>query len=159
MQYQVPQFIEVEDTIVGPLTIKQFIYLATSGFICVILYFILQGAVFFIVAALVGGSGLTLAFAKYNGRPVTTVLVAAFRYFLNPRIYIWKRKEEVAALRAAEAEKHESAVQQLWLRITAGKDIVPQRPKERSAFGVPQKYQVIEHVSGARENVKRIDYR
>src|SRR3989344_2665997 len=33
MEYQVPQFIEVEDKIIGPLTLKQFIYLAgEAGF-------------------------------------------------------------------------------------------------------------------------------
>ncbi|TSC61742.1 MAG: SsrA-binding protein, partial [Parcubacteria group bacterium Athens0416_74] len=28
MQFQVPQFIEVEDKIVGPLTFKQFVFIA-----------------------------------------------------------------------------------------------------------------------------------
>lgn len=28
MQFQVPQFIEVEDKIFGPLTFKQFVYIA-----------------------------------------------------------------------------------------------------------------------------------
>ena len=38
MDYQVPQFIEVEDKLVGPLTFKQFVYLAGGAGICVILF-------------------------------------------------------------------------------------------------------------------------
>ena len=41
MQFQVPQFIEIEDKIFGPLTFKQFIYLAGGGGLCFLLYTIL----------------------------------------------------------------------------------------------------------------------
>ena len=39
MQFQVPQFIETEDKIVGPFTLRQFIYVAGAGLGSVILYF------------------------------------------------------------------------------------------------------------------------
>jgi hypothetical protein len=38
MRFQVPQFTDVEDKIVGPLTLKQFVYLAGAGGGCIILY-------------------------------------------------------------------------------------------------------------------------
>ena len=38
MQYQVPQFIETEDTIIGSLTLRQFIYLAVGGSIIMTAY-------------------------------------------------------------------------------------------------------------------------
>ena len=47
MQFQVPQFIEVEDKIVGPLTFKQFIYLAGGGGVIAILYAFLP--LFFVI--------------------------------------------------------------------------------------------------------------
>ena len=31
MQFQVPQFIETEDKVVGPLTLRQFMYIAGAG--------------------------------------------------------------------------------------------------------------------------------
>ena len=37
MEYQVPQFIEVEDKIFGPFTLKQFIYVAGGVGLCAIL--------------------------------------------------------------------------------------------------------------------------
>ena len=39
MQFQVPQFTEAEDKIVGPLTLRQFIYIAAAGGVSVMLYF------------------------------------------------------------------------------------------------------------------------
>ncbi len=41
MRYQVPQFIEIEDKIFGPLTLKQFIYLAGGGGLCLIFFSLL----------------------------------------------------------------------------------------------------------------------
>jgi len=41
MQYQVPQFIEIEDKIFGPLTLKQFLYLAGGGGLCLLFFTLL----------------------------------------------------------------------------------------------------------------------
>ena len=41
MRFQVPQFIEVEDKIFGPLTLKQFIYLAGAGGLVFVLWRVL----------------------------------------------------------------------------------------------------------------------
>jgi hypothetical protein len=38
MRYQVPQFIDVEDKVIGPLTIKQFIYLAGGAGMCFVIF-------------------------------------------------------------------------------------------------------------------------
>jgi hypothetical protein len=69
MQFQVPQFIEVEDRIFGPLTFKQFVYLAGGLGAGYLLYRVLP----FIVAAplimAIVGFAAALAFIKFNGRP------------------------------------------------------------------------------------------
>src|SRR3990172_12458701 len=41
MQFQVPQFIEIEDKIFGPLTFKQFIYVAGGAGACYLLWRVL----------------------------------------------------------------------------------------------------------------------
>ena len=79
-------------------------------------------------------------------------------YFWRPRLYIWKRKEELEALRAAEAAKKESSLQNLWLRITAGKELIPKR--ERVAPKAPEdRYEMLRKTTGEQEAVKRVDYR
>lgn len=108
MRFQVPQFIEVEDKIFGPLTITQFIYLAGGfGFL---------GAMWLMLplwaAILIGGPvalfSVGLAFYKVNDRPLIVVLEHAFQYLISHKLYIWNKAarspEEVAkdALNRAE---------------------------------------------------------
>jgi hypothetical protein len=90
MEYQVPQFIEVEDKIFGPFTLKQFIYLAGGAGISVILVlnFHLLG---FILAAPFVLFSLALAFYKVNSRSFVEILESGFMYYLGGRLYLWKK--------------------------------------------------------------------
>jgi hypothetical protein len=89
-QYQVPQFIEVEDKIFGPLTLKQFIYLAGGGGVCLMFFTLLPMWLFFILALpVVAFSGL-LAFYQVNGRPFVVALEHATSYFFGTKLYLWK---------------------------------------------------------------------
>lgn len=93
MKFQVPQFIEVEDKIFGPLTIKQFVYLAGGGGLSIVIY--LFSPSFFIGALLIApvvGFSLALAFLKVNNRNFIIVLENAFMYVINPKLYIWKNE-------------------------------------------------------------------
>ena len=51
MRFEVPQFIEIEDKIFGPLTWKQFIYLAGGAGFGVIAFFLLPFVLFVSVEA------------------------------------------------------------------------------------------------------------
>ncbi len=93
MQYQVPQFIEVEDKIFGPLTFKQFLYLAGGAGLCLIFFSIFPLFVTFLLAIPVGAFSLALAFYKVNGRPFINVLEHAFNYALGSKLYLWKQRE------------------------------------------------------------------
>jgi hypothetical protein len=101
MRFLVPQFIEVEDKIFGPLTFKQFAYLLGGVGWCVILYVLLG----FIPAAILGlpvlGLGVALAFFKVNSRPFIFMMESAFNFFIRSRLYIWKKE----AKKKAEQEK------------------------------------------------------
>ena len=74
MEYQVPQFIEVEDKIIGPLTLRQFIYVAGTAGLCIIFFFYLNFVFALILALPVIGFGAALAFYKINGKPLIEVL-------------------------------------------------------------------------------------
>ena len=91
MQFQVPQFIEVEDKIFGPLTFKQFIYLVGGTGICFVLYIILP--FFFAVLLIIpfAGFSLALAFYKINNRPFISVVESALNYTLKGKLYVWKK--------------------------------------------------------------------
>ncbi len=95
MQYQVPQFLDVEDKIIGPLTMKQFLYAAGGlggGYMAWKL--IPWGMLAIIPALAILGLGLALGFYKFNRKPFAEVVQAFVMYILHPRLYIWKRKSK-----------------------------------------------------------------
>jgi hypothetical protein len=90
MEYQVPQFIEIEDKIFGPLTLKQFIFTAGGAGLSVALILTLH--IFgFILAIPVLLFSLALAFYKVNSKSFTEILEAAFNYYISGRLFLWKK--------------------------------------------------------------------
>lgn len=95
MRFQVPQFIEIEDKIFGPLTLKQFIYLAGGGGISFVIYSIIPYfivAVFFIIPVML--FSVALAFYKINGKPFIFIVESAFKYTLSNKLYLWQKIEK-----------------------------------------------------------------
>ncbi len=98
MQYQVPQFIEVEDRLFGPLTLKQFIYVAGGAGLCFLLYVLIPWKLFaFVLMAPVAGFSLALAFYKYNGKPFINVVESSLTYFFSTKFFIWRKREREVA--------------------------------------------------------------
>ncbi|MBM2817520.1 MAG: seg [Parcubacteria group bacterium] len=96
MKFQVPQFIEIEDKIFGPLTLKQFIYLAGGGGISFVIYSIIPYlviALFFIIPVML--FSVALAFYKINGKPFIFILESAVKYTLSNKLYLWQKREKV----------------------------------------------------------------
>ena len=95
MQFQVPQFIEIEDKIFGPLTLKQFIYLAGGVGGSVALWFYMPYKILAILLILpLVAFALALAFYKINNRSFINIVESAFYYFIGGKLYIWKKAEK-----------------------------------------------------------------
>lgn len=92
MEHQVPQFIEVEDKIVGPLTLKQFIYIAGAGGLCVAFFAYLSTIFAILLSAPVVGLAVALSFYKMNGKSFIEILEAGFNYYTGSKLFLWKRK-------------------------------------------------------------------
>jgi hypothetical protein len=93
MQYAVPQFTEVEDKLIGPLTLKQFLFLLATGGIILFFYSLLGYSLFFWLFAIPTAlTGLAVVFAKYNGRPLTAYSAAFIDYLSRPQVRIFKRE-------------------------------------------------------------------
>ena len=54
MQFQVPQFIETEDKIVGPLTLKQFGYIGGAATVVGLLFLVLNFFLWLLIAGIFG---------------------------------------------------------------------------------------------------------
>ncbi len=94
MQFEVPQFIEVEDKIFGPLTLKQFIYLAGGVGISFTLYSLLPFFIAVLLIIPVMLLSVALAFYKKDDRPFILTAESAFKYLLGNKLYIWRKEEE-----------------------------------------------------------------
>ncbi len=124
-QFQVPQFIETESKIVGPLTLKQFLYIGGAGLISFLLFFVLKFFVWVILTLLVGGLAAAFAFFRYNGRPLPVILKSALLYYWNPKLYLWQREEatpsvpniQIPAIRENPTSKLKSS----WLGLITKK--------------------------------------
>ncbi|HEY0011045.1 MAG TPA: PrgI family protein [Candidatus Paceibacterota bacterium] len=101
MEYQVPQFIEVEDKIFGPLSLKQFIYLAGGIGLCAILVLSLPLMVGIVLALPVAAFSGALAFYKINNKSFVDIIEAAITFYTKDRLYLWKKQEHEAAPVAA----------------------------------------------------------
>ena len=93
MRFTVPQFIEHEAKIVGPLTFRQIIFLGIAGVICFIFYFSAPFSVFLITCVVLGGGAAALAFLKIGNRSLPLILANFLKFSVTPKMYIWKKRE------------------------------------------------------------------
>jgi len=105
MRFQVPQFIDVEDKIFGPLTFKQFIYVVGAGGLCAILFTLLPKAIAFFLSIPVVAFGVALAFYKMNNRPFIQVVEDFFHYSISSKLYIWRKEERKPVAKITAEQK------------------------------------------------------
>jgi len=95
MQFVVPQFIEVEAKIIGPISARQFIILMIVLAVDFVLYKLFPTFIFLPSIIVVTLFGFVLAFAKVNGQDMHYVLLNLIQTFRRPRARIWARTQYV----------------------------------------------------------------
>ncbi|HVQ44999.1 MAG TPA: PrgI family protein [Candidatus Saccharimonadia bacterium] len=147
-QYKVPQDVEAEDKILGPLTFKEFIY-ALMGFGWAVLCF----AIFRTIPALMVIVGLPpalllllLAFYNRDGQSFEQLLIAGVQYFAASRRRVWTKDDLIETfhinptIHAAEATQRNSVEVRSELEKLA--NLIDSRgwnhpPEEASAQALP----------------------
>ena len=102
MQFQVPQYIDIEDKVIGPFTLKQFLFLAGGGALLFLLFKIVKFFVFLLLAVPVVSLTIALAFIKVNNQSFITVIKNSLGFLKKPDFYIWKKQK---AKRKTEEKK------------------------------------------------------
>lgn len=170
MQYQVPQFIETEDKVVGPFSLRQFAYVGAAAVVTGICYFLLQTWLFVIMAVILLGGSLALSFVKINGRPLVKIALSAFNFYWNPQMYVWKSENPVAPqhhtpvavreLPPIETIASGSSLHKSWENLQTG---TPETKKTSDRQFIEKKmaerYQIFQRQSGDRAAARRVDYR
>ena len=94
MKFQVPQFIETETKLVGPFTLKQFIWVAGGGSLIFLSFMSLPAYIAFIISLPVGVIFGSLAFVKIDNTPLLNYIVYSLAYLLNPKKYFFKKDDD-----------------------------------------------------------------
>lgn len=94
MLFNVPQFIDKEDKIVGPFTGRQLGWMAGAGTIMLVLWALLDISAFIIASIPVIGIFGAFAFYHPNGQPFIAFVFSTFRFMSRPKMYVWRRVPE-----------------------------------------------------------------
>ena len=107
-QFVVPQFIDVEDKIFGPITTRQFIILLVAGILIFLSFRFGDMAMFIFTLSVVGGLALLFAFVRVNGQDFHYFLLNIIQTGRKPSLRIWNKvytKKELDYLRKQVVEK------------------------------------------------------
>jgi hypothetical protein len=111
MQRNVPQFIEIEDKIFGPFTLKQFGFLMGGFGLCVIIWRSVPFSFGVFLMGPVIGLALVLAFGKYNTKPFIDIIRAGLVYVFGRKDFRWQSPSERAVQeRYATAKKEQDRI-------------------------------------------------
>ncbi len=91
MQFNVPQFIDVEDKIAGPLTWKQLLWMIGMGASLMTLFGIFTTTFALILGIPTALLFIAFAFYKPNGFPMTTFAFHGILFLFRPRVAVWER--------------------------------------------------------------------
>lgn len=89
--YNVPQFIDVEDKIVGPLTWKQLAWTASGVGMLVLLWNFVPPPIFYFPAFPIAAIFLAFAFYKPQGLTLASFIFYGIMYAFRPKQALWER--------------------------------------------------------------------
>ena len=122
MMFNVPQFIDVEDKIAGPLTVKQLLWMIGMVAVLLAIFFSLDGAVMVIAAIPVVLLFVALAFYRPNGQPLIVYFGSAFLFLFRPKVMMWDRPVG-GMLKRPAVKKSEGAQPQPRSKAVSAEDI------------------------------------
>lgn len=107
MQYSVPQFVMVEDKIIGPLTKKQFMYIIACAAALFVIWSFTDIELFLVFAVPIVAFFMALTFYKVNGRPFSDFVKYSWKFLSSPKLRVWKRGFDPAQIKTSVAEDNE----------------------------------------------------
>lgn len=99
-QYTVPQFIEVEDKILGPLSVRQFLILLIGVLSDVALWKMMRLIPFLLVGIPLFSVAVVFTFAKVNGMPFHYFVLNLIQTLRKPKLRVWDKRLNDTEVRA-----------------------------------------------------------
>ena len=108
-QFTVPQFIDVESKIIGPLTVRQFMIILAAAVIVGLSYKLFDFSLFLLVAVVTLLIAAIFSFVKINGRPFHFFMLNAVQTLRRPGLRVWNNRLMVVETAAANIETKTAA--------------------------------------------------
>ena len=103
-KFIVPQFIDKEDQILGPITVRQFLLMIGTCFAVYIEYLILTTVPLILFGLLTAAVGGIFAFVKINGQAFHIFFLNMLQTVARPALRVWDKTYTDAEIRAYMAE-------------------------------------------------------
>ena len=94
-QFTVPQFIEVEDRIIGPVTARQFVIMLATCLLCAAWYKIFPFEIFIVLGVATLAVGSTFSFVRINGMPFHFFALNIIQTMRNPSLRVWQVQNQL----------------------------------------------------------------
>lgn len=91
-QFTVPQFIDVESKIIGPITSRQFLILLGAAVIIGLSYKFFDFTLFLTIGMITFLIAILFAFVKINGRPFHFFVLNLTQTFRRPGTRVWNNR-------------------------------------------------------------------
>jgi len=155
--YQVPQFLDSGNRILGPLTLWQLIYAMVGGTICFVIFnffsALIPGIGIFALLPVAPVAGITayLALGKYNGRDADIYVLKMIVHFVRPRRMTYSRKPDLSDIDEQIRELTPEKILERWRErreIAQSQDIFKSKDVE-------YKVATIKNLTSSIENIRQ----
>ena len=98
MAAKIPQDVTREDRLIGPLTLKQFLYVLAGGALVFIAFqYYSQGYLYFAeflaIAVVITALTLAFTFGNINGRPFGVFIINFYKFIKSPKSRVWDKAD------------------------------------------------------------------
>lgn len=104
-QFTIPQFIDVEDKIIGPITTRQFLILLGGFMLIAVFYKLFDFSLFVFSSVIVLSVVGVFAFTKINGRPFHYFILNLIQTVKKPNLRVWRHDDLVVDEEEVSLEK------------------------------------------------------
>lgn len=100
-QFVVPQFLDIEPRIIGPITARQFVIMLVIVLLDFVFYRIFSNSIPFLLATTlpITGIGAVFAFGKVNGQPFHVIVLNVIQTWRRPGKRVWDKSLTDADIR------------------------------------------------------------
>lgn len=89
MRFQLPQFIQTEINIVGPFTLKQFLWIASGAVFIFLDFSLIKGVAAILIAIPISAIAAAFAFLKIDDMPLINYISNALSFSFGPKKYVF----------------------------------------------------------------------